>query len=245
MYSDGKVTISWQEIKSGLPRIIMAIFLGIVISTPLELKIFEDAIDIRIEQDKDKLLQDKISGSVQLRDSIAQKRDEIMNGVALFDSQITTSSTETNSLLSGIQTLQGKIAPIRAKVQGLSNQIRVLDSRIAVAKRITLDMLRFCKKKCFAFTMFEFANTVESSKFGSKKKSGEAAASDGRLKDLMARKQDETTKESERLQHDVDSINNIINEANVRHKDWDERTIKERGSFRDKLDVEYKGFQAK
>lgn len=84
MYSDGKVTISWQEFKSGLPRIIMAIFLGIVISTPLELKIFEDAIDIRIEQDKDKLLQDKISGSVQLRDSIAQKRDEIMNGVALL-----------------------------------------------------------------------------------------------------------------------------------------------------------------
>lgn len=64
MYSDGKVTISWQEFKSGLPRIIMAIFLGIVISTPLELKIFEDAIDIRIEQDKDKLLQDKINSSL-------------------------------------------------------------------------------------------------------------------------------------------------------------------------------------
>lgn len=32
-----------------------------------------------------------------------------------------------------------------------------------------------------------------------RRKSGEAAASDGRLKDLMARKQDETTKESERL----------------------------------------------
>ena len=29
MYSDGKVTISWRELFSGLPRIIMAIFLGI------------------------------------------------------------------------------------------------------------------------------------------------------------------------------------------------------------------------
>lgn len=44
MYSDGKHTVSWQELKSGLPRIIMAIFLGIVISTPLEMKLFEERI---------------------------------------------------------------------------------------------------------------------------------------------------------------------------------------------------------
>lgn len=246
MYSDGKVTISWQEIKSGLPRIIMAIFLGIVISTPLELKIFEDAIDIRIEQDKDKLLQDKISGSVQLRDSIAQKRDEIMNGVALFDSQITTSSTETNSLLSGIQALQGKITPVRAKVQNLSNEIRMLDSRIAMAKKNNVGYASFLQKRN-ALRSQRSSLQMQLNNLNSevRRKSGEAAASDSRLKDLMARKQDETTKESERLQHDVDSINNIINEANVRHKDWDERAIKERGSFRDKLDVEYKGFQAK
>lgn len=51
MYSDGKVTISWQEITSGLPRIIMAIFLGIVISTPLEMKIFEDRINSQLIKD--------------------------------------------------------------------------------------------------------------------------------------------------------------------------------------------------
>lgn len=53
MYSDGKVTISWSEFSAGLPRIIMAIFLGIVISTPLELKIFEDEINIAIEELKE------------------------------------------------------------------------------------------------------------------------------------------------------------------------------------------------
>lgn len=52
MYSDGKVTISWQEFKSGLPRIIMALFLGIVISYPLELKIFDDEIAVKIEEMK-------------------------------------------------------------------------------------------------------------------------------------------------------------------------------------------------
>lgn len=45
MYSDGKVSISKQELFNGLPRIIIAIFLGIVISAPLELKIFEREID--------------------------------------------------------------------------------------------------------------------------------------------------------------------------------------------------------
>lgn len=51
MYSDGEVTISWQEFKSGLPRILLAIFLGIVISTPLEMKIFEDRINSRLVYD--------------------------------------------------------------------------------------------------------------------------------------------------------------------------------------------------
>lgn len=45
MYSDGKHTISFEEIKGGLPRIVLAIFLGIVISTPIEMKIFDDTIN--------------------------------------------------------------------------------------------------------------------------------------------------------------------------------------------------------
>lgn len=50
MYSDGKHTISKGEFIAGLPRIIIAIFLGVVISMPLELKIFEDEIKIKIEE---------------------------------------------------------------------------------------------------------------------------------------------------------------------------------------------------
>ena len=48
MYSDGKVTISKEEFFSGLPRITIAIFLGIVISAPLELMIFDSEINNRI-----------------------------------------------------------------------------------------------------------------------------------------------------------------------------------------------------
>lgn len=44
MYSDGKVSISKQEFLSGLPRMLIAIFIGIVIAAPLELKIFDKEI---------------------------------------------------------------------------------------------------------------------------------------------------------------------------------------------------------
>lgn len=50
MYSDGKHTISRLELWAGLPRIIMAIFLGVVISTPLEMKLFEERINIQIAE---------------------------------------------------------------------------------------------------------------------------------------------------------------------------------------------------
>ena len=51
MYPDVIHTISGYELLAGLPRIVIAIFLGIVISTPLELKIFEDRIEYQIEID--------------------------------------------------------------------------------------------------------------------------------------------------------------------------------------------------
>ena len=54
MYSDGKVTISKDEILGGLPRILIAIFLGIVISAPLELKIFKSSIEQQIVLDRQK-----------------------------------------------------------------------------------------------------------------------------------------------------------------------------------------------
>ena len=54
MYSDGKHTISSEEIKGGLPRIILAIFLGVVISTPIEMKIFDDTISENLPEVKAK-----------------------------------------------------------------------------------------------------------------------------------------------------------------------------------------------
>lgn len=60
MYSDGEVTISKKEFLGGLPRILIAIFLGIVISAPLELEIFHDAVWLKMENDYSKEKQAKI-----------------------------------------------------------------------------------------------------------------------------------------------------------------------------------------
>ena len=51
MYTDGKDTISWRKLKSAMPRFIMAIFIGIIISTPLEMKIFNDRIETQLLKD--------------------------------------------------------------------------------------------------------------------------------------------------------------------------------------------------
>ena len=48
---DGKRTISKQELIEAAPRLVMAIILGFVISTPLELKLFEKEINAKINTD--------------------------------------------------------------------------------------------------------------------------------------------------------------------------------------------------
>lgn len=51
MYTDGKDSITWRKFRAALPRFILATFIGIVISTPLEMKIFEDRINAQLLKD--------------------------------------------------------------------------------------------------------------------------------------------------------------------------------------------------
>lgn len=119
MYSDGKVTISWREFYSGLPRIIMAIFLGVVISTPLELKIFESEIDVRIgEKVKEKIdsykAEDKnrIDSLTHVIAEIREKPDNLPQQIALtgqaslIQSDLNAKQVELNGVRQSIQTLK-------------------------------------------------------------------------------------------------------------------------------------------
>lgn len=126
MYSDGKVTISWREFYSGLPRIIMAIFLGIVISTPLELKVYEDGIDNEIEHMKVEELTKRtarVDGQIQ---ELKQRRDDIENrdgvsaGVGGFEAANSDLGKQMVTLQNRQSTLSNQIRSKRYELQRYS-----------------------------------------------------------------------------------------------------------------------------
>ncbi len=95
MYSDGKHSISWAEVKSGLPRISMAIFLGLVISTPLEMKIFEDRINSQLVLDnirRTNISRDEVKKGLQPLETrmldLEKQHDEIQKRLADADQEL-------------------------------------------------------------------------------------------------------------------------------------------------------------
>lgn len=88
MYSDGKPTISGQELLSGLPRIIIAVFLGIVISTPIELKIFEGKINEHLETElQAKIQDDKKAATSKYNGDLTDKKNEYDQAVKALNIQ--------------------------------------------------------------------------------------------------------------------------------------------------------------
>jgi len=52
-HGDGTEAITKQELKNGLPRIVMAVFIGICISAPLETRVFQSEINAKLEELQD------------------------------------------------------------------------------------------------------------------------------------------------------------------------------------------------
>ena len=123
MYSDGKVTISWKEFYSGLPRIIMAVFLGVVISTPLELKIYEDGIENEIESMKDEELAKRTARLDSEIDELKQRREDIENrdAVSAGVGGFTTINSELGQRLGQ---LQGKQRAWSDKIRSKQQEIK-------------------------------------------------------------------------------------------------------------------------
>ena len=121
MYSDGKVTISWQELYSGLPRIIMAIFLGIVISMPLELKIYEKSINTEIKSLKQNKLKELLADDEAKLENLYARREQI-GSRDVVDAAVGAAGaaySEANTELSKIQ----------IQYKQLSSQINTLITR--------------------------------------------------------------------------------------------------------------------
>ena len=131
MYSDGKVTISWKELTSGLPRIIMAIFLGIVISTPLELKIFEDEISVTIDEMKSERLKSYTAVDQARLDSLSKRRSELVAAPVdpLFQGTLASTSSEAMNLSNQINSLNSRKSELQTQLRNVKAQISNLSAQ--------------------------------------------------------------------------------------------------------------------
>ena len=127
MYSDGKVTISWQEFKSGLPRIIMAIFLGIVISTPLELKIYEKSINTELKTLKEKKLKELLADDEAKLEDLRLQKEQIRSR-DIVDAAVGAAGAAYNEANSEFQKIQSEYN------QYLANQNTAISRRRRVSR---------------------------------------------------------------------------------------------------------------
>lgn len=121
MYSDGKVTISWNEFVCGLPRIIMAIFLGVVISTPLELKIYEQEINVRIGEDAKKKIDAYRAADQNRIDSLTAVIAEIRERPDKMPEDLMLKGEAAN--------IQNDLNKKHAALQNVVNDIRILTGK--------------------------------------------------------------------------------------------------------------------
>lgn len=82
---DGTEKISWNELQQGLPRIIMAVIIGVCISAPLEIRILKPEIDAQLELEQNEYLahlNENSEGLIQTRkDELVAKSDKIQKNL--------------------------------------------------------------------------------------------------------------------------------------------------------------------
>lgn len=99
MYSDGKVSISKDEIIGGLPRILIAIFLGIVISAPLELKIFDEKIQMEmITQKRQERVAEEKKAKDQANANFNLDIGNLDKKIQSYETQLTKAQSSEQSL---------------------------------------------------------------------------------------------------------------------------------------------------
>jgi hypothetical protein len=97
---DGKDTISWSEFGNAIPRLIMALILGIVISAPLETRILKSEIDAELSLKQEKYL-DKLNTATD----------------SLLDKQIATWQGKIDPLQKSIDNQKGYIETRRLEIK--------------------------------------------------------------------------------------------------------------------------------
>lgn len=238
MYSDGKVTISGREFLSGLPRIIMAIFLGIVISCPLELRIFEDEINVKIEDMKDRKLKQAISNLVAERDSVAKLITSERERNYFDDNNPIPQSTKQMLNRDGerLENLKREIDNFRVNKQNLNTQLSNLDSAATDYNK---------KRQNINQKIQELNNIINRKQNEYNFLRNEMIANNDELRSAITDFEGEKNSEIERLKTSLNDIISKIESAQVHHVGWDAEKIRREGSVKDKIELEFGGFQTR
>jgi chromosome segregation ATPase len=219
-----------------MPRIIMAIFLGLVISTPLELKIFEDSIKMRIEEEKKNILEQRLE---YLTGDLQKVEDEI---VAIQQGVGDTYSDDIHTGNKMIDDLSDSINQTQPKLNAVQNQLRSLSS-----EKMKLDRK---------------ANNYEQRKNAIEAKARPLYAKRAALSSKLKRWRSErsgmqttvgtmTTTQSDdkrqsllKLNAERDSIKHLIANSREYNKDYTPNDVRLKGSIFDKINLEYSGFNS-
>lgn len=224
MYSDGKYTISWEELKSGLPRIIMAIFLGIVISTPLELKIFYKEIDGQMQENMKAQVVEFVKEDNALLDSLRIKRERLREAPldAHFVGSLGSTDMEVQQKVTRLSNLRKTEGELTSRISNLTYQIRILDASHNHNDSIKAKQLRTQRAP--------LQNQLNSTRSQISELDVSVRTLNADYKNLM---------EKAEAQRDED-----INDYDVRIKSLEEKINSAEVSYKDKLEKNFGGLRA-
>jgi hypothetical protein len=114
---DGKKTISKQELIEAAPRLAMAFILGLVISTPLELKLFEKEINVEIAE----IIKEKRNELANKDSSYVMERAQLQKGISKLEQD------ERNAAQGSFKTLEkNEVNQLTPQRQRLESELQVL-----------------------------------------------------------------------------------------------------------------------
>lgn len=247
IYSDGKVTISWQELVAGFPRIIIALFLGIIISMPLELKIFEDEILVQIEEDKQARIREyqaedynTIKEKEERKDELRAQIDEISNSpLSIYTSDFITGNQYVNSLLKQRNERQAEFDKEKSIRDNCVNERRSLIRPVEMNDSVAYqrEMLEYNDKyKRLTATIKEHQRLMNEISSQIHHIDADLAQAEVDLKEVLQKAQDEKLKR----------ITGLENEIAIIDKDIEDLKDKINNSgYEDLIKQEYGGFQAR
>lgn len=219
MYSDGKVTISKKEFFSGLPRIIMAIFLGIVISTPLELKIYEKSINTEIKSLKQKKMKELLAADEATLADLYLQRDQIRSR-DIVDAAVGAAGAAYSAANSELQKLQAEYNQYLAKKNTAISRRRTVSQIDNPAKfdKLTNDINHWANKANSLRPKLQELATTKASE------------------DHLYRKEIETNKEQ--INEELKAINDDIKELKF-------KIANAKKEYEPQLSDEFDGFQGR